>query len=149
MALSEHPVLETQDGLTMWDQLRGCVMNARASIDIAAELSPIEAALMDIARALQPTPTQHRQAEQHYKGLARHIDHSESPLKDKVPDIYPSGSFAIHAAVRSSISRDQHDVDAVLELNVPADSDPKWVLDTLYSAIRGKPGSFYHDFKQM
>lgn len=64
-----------------------------------------------------------------------------------MPDIYPSGSFAIHAAVRSSISRDQHDVDAVLELDVPAGSDPEWVLDTLYAVIRGEPGSRYYDYK--
>lgn len=122
-------------------------MNAWVSLDQAIEIDPLEAALMDIARALQLTPTQHRQAEQHYTGLARHVEHSNSALKDKVPDIYPSGSFAIHAAVRSSISRDQHDVDAVLELDVPAGSDPEWVLDTLYAVIRGERGSRYYDYK--
>ena len=122
-------------------------MGMLATFDHALEIAPLEAALMDIARALQPTKTQHRQAEDHYNGLAGQVEHSESPLKEKVPDIYPSGSFAIHAAVRSSISRNQHDVDAVLELNIPADSDPEWVLDTLYDAIKGKSGSRYYDYR--
>lgn len=122
-------------------------MNAWVSLDQAIEIDPLEAALMDIARALQLTPTQHRQAEQHYTGLARHVEHSSSALKDRVPDIYPSGSFAIHAAVRSSIRRDQHDVDAVLELDVPATSDPEWVLDTLHAVIKGQRGSKYYDYK--
>lgn len=122
-------------------------MSAWVSLDQAIEISPLEAALMDIARLLQLTPTQHNLAEEHYRGLSKHIDNSESALKDKVPDIYPSGSFAIHAAVRSSIRKDQYDVDAVLELNILPNSDPQWVLDTLYDVIKGVPGSRYHDFK--
>lgn len=121
-------------------------MGMLATLDQAVEIAPLEAALMDVARALQLTKTQHKQAEDHYNGLASQVDHGESPLKDKVPDIYPSGSFAIHAAVRSSISRNQHDVDAVVELDIPTDSDPEWVLDTLYDAIKGKPGSRYYNY---
>jgi len=110
------------------------------------DIDPIEAAVMDVARALQITQTMNKQAESHYRGLATHVDRPGSPFEDLVDEIYASGSFAIHAATRSRLKRDQHDVDAVLELNCPADSDPEWVISELYKAIRGERGSKYFDF---
>lgn len=110
------------------------------------EIDPIEAAVMDVARAVQITLTMHKAAENHYHGLARHVDRPGSPFEDMVNEVLPSGSFAIHAATRSRLKRDQHDVDAVLELNCPANSDPEWVLNTLYKAIKGEEGSKYHNY---
>ena len=124
-------------------------MNTTTNIkELARELTldPIEAAIMDVARALQITQTMHQEAESHYRGLASHVDRAGSPFEDKVDEIYSSGSFAIHAATRSNIKQDQHDVDAVLELNCAVDSNPEWVLDELYKAIRGEPGSKYFDY---
>ena len=100
---------------------------------------------MDVARAVQITQTMHQEAEAHYRSLASHVDRPDSPFEDMVDEIYSSGSFAIHAATRSRLKRDQHDVDAVLELNCPPDSDPEWVINELYKAIRGEKGSKYFD----
>ena len=110
------------------------------------EIDPIEAAVMDVARAVQITQTMHQEAEAHYRSLASHVDRPDSPFEDMVDEIYSSGSFAIHAATRSRLKRDQHDVDAVLELNCQPDSDPEWVINELYKAIRGEKGSKYFDY---
>lgn len=124
-------------------------MNIRTHFEDYArslDIDPVEAALMDVARARQITQSMHREAEAHYRGLASHVDRPGSPLEDLVVEIYASGSFAIHAPTRSPIKRDQHDIDAVIELDIPPNSDPQWVLQTLYKAIKGDPGSKYHDY---
>lgn len=124
-------------------------MNITTNIEKAArghDIDPIDAALMDIARMIQITQTMHDQAEDHYYGLARHIDRAGSPFEGRVAEIYPSGSFAIHAATRSRIKRDIHDVDAVVEIEGILGRDPQWVLDRLYEAIKGEPGSRYYDY---
>ena len=124
-------------------------MNIRTNFEEYArslDIDPIEAALMDVARAKQITLSMHRDAEEHYRGLASHVDRPGSPFEDLVAEIYASGSFAIHAATRSRLKRDQHDVDAVIELTVPLGSDPQWILKTLFEAIKGPPGSKYHDY---
>ncbi len=110
-------------------------------------IDPVEAALMDVARAIQLTPTMHAEAMRRYEALASHVDRDGSPLEDKVDEVYPSGSFAIHAAIRSDISRDQHDVDAVLELSIGITSDPEDVLDELYSAIVSTTDKTYRGLK--
>ena len=92
--------------------------NLGPSGDESVYIDPVEAALMDLARAIQITPTMHADVTNRYNAAAKHVDRPGSPLEDKVEEVYPSGSFAIHAAIRSNISRDQHDVDAVLELTV-------------------------------
>lgn len=124
-------------------------MNIRTNFEDYArslDIDPVEAALMDVARAIQITLTMHREAESHYRGLANHVDRPGSPFEDLVDEIYASGSFAIHAPTRSRLKRDQHDVDAVIELSVLPGSDPEWVLSTLYKAIKGDPDSKYHDY---
>lgn len=108
---------------------------------------PVEFALMDLARAIQLTPTMHAEATRRYNAIARHVDRSGSPLEDKVDEVYPSGSFAIHAAIRSDISRDQHDVDAVLELTISINTDPEEVLDELYQAIVSTTDETYRGLK--
>jgi len=124
-------------------------MNARTNFENFArnlDIDPIEAALMDVARAIQITQTMHKEAEAHYRGLAGHIDRPGSPFEELVEEIYASGSFAIHAATRSRLKRDQHDVDAVIELSVTPASNPGWVLRTLHKAIKGDPGSKYFNY---
>lgn len=102
---------------------------------------------MDLARAIQLTPTMHAEATRRYDAVAKHVDRSGSPLEDKVDEVYPSGSFAIHAAIRSDISRDHHDVDAVLELAISVNADPEEVLDELYSAIVSTTDETYRGLK--
>lgn len=104
-----------------------------------------DALLMDVARRVQLSPTKHAEADQHYNALCNYVDRPESPLHGLVITCYPSGSFATGTAIASRVSRDQHDVDVVIELNISPQSDPTVVLTTLFSAIKGEKGSRYYD----
>ncbi len=103
-----------------------------------------DAMLMDVARRVQLSPTKHDEAQQHFEALCSYVDRPGSPLQDKVIACYPGGSFATGTAIASSVSKDQHDVDVVMELDVPTNSDPKRILDMLFEAINAQPGSRYH-----
>ncbi len=103
-----------------------------------------DALLMDVARRVQLSPTKHDEADQHFQALCRHVDRSGSPLEGKVVACYPGGSFATGTAIASSVTNDQHDVDVVIELDIPPLSNPRIALETLFAAINGEPGSRYH-----
>lgn len=103
-----------------------------------------DALLMDVARRIQLSPTKHDEAEQHYQALCAHVDRPDSPLHQKVIACYPGGSFATGTAIASRVSKDQHDVDVVIELDIPPFHDPADVLTTLFIAINGPEGSRYH-----
>jgi len=107
-------------------------------------LETSDALLMDVARRLQITPTQHDAAEGNYKALCAWVDREGSPLHGLVAECYPSGSFAIGAAILSKVRKAQHDVDVVLELKVAPNTDPAQLLRALFEAINGEPGSRYH-----
>jgi len=79
-------------------------MTINVTIDKAAQVESTNALLMDIARRLQLSPTRHKEAERHFNGLAAHVDREGSPLQDLVAEVYPSGSFAIHAASSRGLS---------------------------------------------
>lgn len=119
----------------------------RGNIDESLAPDPIEAALMDLARAIQLTLSMHQTADSRFHALAKHVDRPGSPLENDVAEVYPSGSFAIHAPTRSEIKRDQHDVDAVIEILVEEDADPETVLDKLYTAITGTTDETYRGLK--
>lgn len=104
----------------------------------------VDGLLMDVAQRIQLSRTKHDEAERHYRALCAHVDRPGSPLEGRVVECYPSGSFATGTAIASSVSQDQHDVDVVIELDIPPWSDPKWVLTTLFEAINGEVGSRYH-----
>lgn len=106
--------------------------------------SPGDAMLMDIARRIQISPTKQGEAEQHFQALCTYVDRVGSPLEGMVIACYPGGSFATGTAIASSVSKDQHDVDVVMELDVAPNSDPKKTLGLLYQAINSVPGSRYY-----
>lgn len=106
--------------------------------------STADALLMDVVRRIQLSPTKHDEAEQHYQALCTHVDRPESPLHGKVIACYPGGSFATGTAIASRVSKDQHDVDVVIELDILPNSEPSGVLATLFVAINGEEGSRYH-----
>lgn len=117
-------------------------MNAPFSNNQPLEI--IDAMLMDIARRIQLTPTKHAEAEQHFRALCQHVDRLGSPLEGKVVECYPGGSFATGTAILSKVSSYQHDVDVVMELDLPNGTSPKRALQLLFDAINGQPGSRYH-----
>lgn len=116
------------------------------NIEDAMNIARADGLLMDVARRAQLPPSKHIEAIEHFDGLSVHVDRAESPLGGKVIMIYPSGSFSIHCAIYSKIRSVQHDVDVVVELDLPGDTDPAWMLDKLYDAIKGEPGSKYHSY---
>lgn len=106
--------------------------------------SPGDAMLMDIARRVQISPTKQSEAEQHFQALCTYVDRFGSPLESMVVACYPGGSFATGTAIASSVSKDQHDVDVVMELDVDPSSDPDWILGLLFEAINSVPGTRYY-----
>jgi len=96
--------------------------------------STADALLMDVARRIQLSPTKHDEAEQHYQALCAYVDRPDSPLHQKVIACYPGGSFATGTAIASRVSKDQHDVDVVIELDISPFHDPADVLKTLFAA---------------
>lgn len=104
-----------------------------------------EELLIDVAGKIQLSPTKHDQAVQHYEALCKHVDRPGSPLEGKVVICYPSGSFGIGAVIASRVKTQQHDVDVVMELDLPASTLPAIVLGLVYNAIRGDEGSLYYD----
>lgn len=119
-------------------------MNRTEEYKEQTENNGLELALMAVAHRVQLSPTQYDDCQRRYQSLASHVDRVGSPLEGKVLEVYPSGSLAIHAAILSNVKSAQHDVDAVLELDVGVGSDPEVILAVLYEAIKGDPGSKYH-----
>lgn len=106
---------------------------------------PADILLADIAIRVQLTPTQYSLAEQRYTTVQQWIERSGSPLEDRVLQFYTQGSMAIGATVASRLQYDEHDIDLIAELDIPANTEPCAVLDLLEEAIRGEPGSRYYD----
>lgn len=104
-----------------------------------------ELLLIDTARRLQLPDWKHDKAVVSYEALCTHVDRPGSPLHNLVDICYPSGSFGIGTVVASRVRQNQHDLDVVIELLLSADTPPAIVLGLLYMAIRGEPGSRYHD----
>ncbi len=108
------------------------------------KISEADALLMDVARRIQLSKTKHETAETNFRALCQHVDREGSPLQKKVLECYPSGSFATGTAIASRVAKNQHDVDVVIELDVPPHSAPNVMLGLLFEAINGEPGSRYH-----
>lgn len=101
--------------------------------------------LADVAARIQLPPSAYATAGSRYNTLAAHIEREGSPLKGKVDRVYAQGGVATGSVVANRASNDEYDVDAVVSLLVPTNSNPQWVLDTLYQAVRGEKGSRYYD----
>jgi hypothetical protein len=117
-------------------------MNYPVHPGVAGETA--DAILMDVAGRIQLSPTKHAEATRNYLALCQHVDRAGSPLEGLVIECYPSGSFAIGAAIASNVASAQHDIDAVMELDVDCNASPSWLLGLLYEAINGEPGSRYY-----
>lgn len=103
-----------------------------------------EALLIDVARKIQLSLTKHDKAVASYEALCSYVDRVGSPLHGLVGICYPSGSFGIGSVVASRVTADQHDLDVVLELELPLNTPAAVVLHLLFMAIRAEPGSRYY-----
>jgi hypothetical protein len=106
---------------------------------------PIDLLLADIAIRIQLSRTDYDKAVARFEIMREWIDRPGSPLRGLVGLMYPQGSMAIGATVARVGDRDEYDVDVIVGLLLPPDSDPELVLNMLYNAIRGEPGSRYYD----
>lgn len=103
-----------------------------------------ELLLAETAIRIELPPSQHRLAVERYEAIRKHIERDGSPLRDKVRIFYPQGSMAIRATILSRKRADGFDIDIVAELILPHSTAPAAVLDILFAAINGPPGSQYH-----
>src|SRR5688572_24523532 len=94
--------------------------------------STADGLLMDVARRIQLSPTKNAEADRRYHALCEHIDREGSPLAGQVLTCYPSGSFATGTAVASKVSKDQHDLDVVVEINTHPSTSPRLMLSRLF-----------------
>ncbi len=104
----------------------------------------LDALLADIAIRIQLSPTNHRDAVARYEAIGEWIERDGSPLAGTVELFYPQGSMATGAAIASRVTNDEFDLDVVAELDLPSRATPREVLDLLFLAINGQPGSRYH-----
>ena len=110
--------------------------------------NPADILLADMAIRVQLSQTDYNKAVQRYQTVNNWIERDESPLKDRVELFYPQGSMAIGATIASKLRTDEFDIDVVAQLDLPDHILPQKVLDLLYEAIRGKPGSRYYEMAE-
>lgn len=103
-----------------------------------------ELLLAETAIRIELPPSLHRLAVERYEAIRKHIEREASPLRDKVRIFYPQGSMAIRATILSRKRADGFDIDIIAELILSHSTAPAAVLDLLFDAINGPPGSQYH-----
>lgn len=103
-----------------------------------------EILLAGTAVRIELPPSLHRLAVDRYEAVRNFVEREESPLHDRVCIFYPQGSMAIRATIKSRKRGDGYDIDIVAELILPPQTPPDLVLDLLFEAINGPPGSQYH-----
>lgn len=109
-----------------------------------ASYSPLDVLLADIAVRIQLTPTEHRLAEGHYHAIHEWLERDGSSLAGKIASFYAQGGFSIGATTARHAEDADFDIDAMVQLDKPADSDPEDVLSELHHVIKGEPGSRYY-----
>ena len=78
------------------------------------------------------------------QAIEKHLQRGDSPLRGMIQHFYLQGSVAIGATIKSRHRSDGFDIDIVVEL-AGSEWNPRMALDELYNAMRGAPGSKYHD----
>ncbi|MDP2372630.1 nucleotidyltransferase [Reyranella sp.] len=109
-----------------------------------ASIETADILLADVAIKIQLPPSLFEVATERYETIRAWIERPDSPLAGLVLRFYPQGSMAIDATIASRAKNDEFDIDIIAELDLDPESDPKEVLDLLYRAIRGIPGSRYY-----
>jgi Second Messenger Oligonucleotide or Dinucleotide Synthetase domain len=100
--------------------------------------------LTEVAVAIQLPPSLYRLATERIETLSAWLERPESELAGRVSLIYPQGSMAINATIASCLDRDEFDIDIIVQLLASGFANAKQVLDALYRAIKGSPGSRYY-----
>ena len=113
--------------------------------DAIERLDTVNEILLDVASIIELSPTDRRLAENRYRKLKQYLERDTSALKPYLNDgdsvIYAQGSIATGTTIVSGTEDDRFDLDAIVELIVPADWSDKRALDVLYDSLDGFPGS--------
>ncbi len=105
----------------------------------------VDILLADLVRKMQLSPTSYDLAVARYGTIAEWLDRDGSPLKGLVRRLYPQGSMAMRATISSRLENDEFDIDIMAELEAALIGwGPRLVLDVLFAALNGEPGSRYH-----
>lgn len=114
------------------------------NLETSGFMDPLDALLADIAIRVQLSATDYGKAESRYQTISDYLDRDGSPLQGLVDLLYPQGSMAIDATIASRLRTDEFDIDIVVELALGLGVPAQVVLDLLYRAMRGDPGSRYY-----
>lgn len=103
-----------------------------------------DALLRQIAVKIQLSPTNYGIAVDHYEAVDKFLARDGSPIRHVFDGLYPQGSMAIGATIASRLNNDEFDIDVVAKLKIDRNTPPAKVLDALFEAVNGEPGSIYH-----
>ncbi|MFD1883816.1 nucleotidyltransferase [Paracoccus pacificus] len=104
-----------------------------------------ERLLASTAIKIELPPSQHALMVQRKAAIEKHLEREGSPLKGLIRLFYQQGSVAIGATIRAKFRQEGFDIDIIVELLGRGSLTPAQVLDLLYEAMRGEPGSRYYD----
>lgn len=104
----------------------------------------VDILLADLAIRVQLSPTNYSLAISRANVLSDWIDRPESPLHGRVTLTYAQGSMAYNATIARRLRTDEFDIDIIAQIIVRPGMTAKQVLDELYEAVRGAPGSRYY-----
>lgn len=100
--------------------------------------------LADVAIRIQLSPTAYKKAVERYEAINSYLDRPDSTLYNRIEIFYPQGSMAIGSTIASNLTTDHFDLDTVAQLLISPQSNPAEVLDLLFNALNGSPGSRYY-----
>jgi hypothetical protein len=107
-------------------------------------LAAMDDILLDIATAIEPSLADQRITDNRYRRLKDHLKRPSSPLAPYLTEpslIYAQGSVASSTTIVSGVDDDRFDVDAIVEMDVPANWSDAHALDMLEAALQGFPGA--------
>lgn len=106
-----------------------------------------EQMLAAAAIKIELPPSMHALLEQRKAAIETYLERDESPLKGRVRLFYQQGSVAIGATIRAKFQFEGFDIDIIVEL-LSSGMSPWLALELLFEALRGEPGSRYHDMTE-
>lgn len=108
------------------------------------QTNALDEVLLDVAALIELSPRDRRVADNRYRLLKQHLERKGSPLApylvDGVSLIYAQGSIATSTTIVSGVEDDRFDVDAIVEIDVPAHWGNDRSLDLLEESIQGFRG---------
>lgn len=113
-------------------------------MDLQETAPGLDDLLLDVATVIELSNHDREVADNRYRRLKTHLERPTSPLRQYILSetslIYAQGSMAIGATIVSGTDDDRFDVDALVEMDVPAHWSDDEALDQLFDALQGFPG---------